>query len=412
MNQASVDARTDKGSLVWAGRWRRLRAAAETMRSARWVWAPAFLFIATRLGVALVAYLTAALLGDAAATPPYHLRGTENLLLDVFGSRWDTGFFVSIVEEGYVYEADPFPSVPFFPLLPLLMGIVLPLTGDAVVAGLLVSNVALLGAGVLFYRLVALEGDETVAERAVWYLFIFPTAFFGSAIYSESLFLLTAIGALYAARRDRWGVAGLCGMAAALSRLVGLIVLPMLVLEWWKQRETAGEKRPSWREFLATALVPLGTGGYILYLWRRFGDPLGFVTGSAAWERAPQAPWQTVADLLHAPEGGWGAALQAGALPLNDWFDLGMVLLFLALGFVLLYQHRWSEGIFVWSGVLIAFSSGLLMSQRRYVWVLFPAFILLARWGKRPWVDRLITAVSLPLLALFTAMFARGYWVG
>jgi hypothetical protein len=52
------------------------------------------------------------------------------------------------------------------------------------------------------------------------------------------------------------------------------------------------------------------------------------------------------------------------------------------------------------------------MSQRRYVWILFPAFILLARWGKHPWVDRLITALSLLLLGLFTAMFANWYWVG
>jgi hypothetical protein len=52
------------------------------------------------------------------------------------------------------------------------------------------------------------------------------------------------------------------------------------------------------------------------------------------------------------------------------------------------------------------------MSQRRYMWVLFPAFILLACWGKRPWLDRLITAASLLGLALFTALFDNGYWVG
>lgn len=89
-----------------------------------------------------------------------------------------------------------------------------------------------------------------------------------------------------------------------------------------------------------------------------------------------------------------------------------MVIFFLVMGFVLLYQHRWSEGIFVWSGVMLAFSSGLLMSQRRYVWVLFPVFILLARWGDRLWVDRLVTTLSLMGLALFTALFANGYWVG
>jgi len=68
--------------------------------------------------------------------------------------------------------------------------------------------------------------------------------------------------------------------------------------------------------------------------------------------------------------------------------------------------------VFVTLGTLIPFSSGLLMSQRRYVWVLFPAFILLARWGEHPWADRLITTLSLLGLGLFTALFANWYWVG
>ncbi|MCA9971433.1 MAG: hypothetical protein KC425_14505 [Anaerolineales bacterium] len=387
---------------------------------ARWLWLPVTLFVATRVGIALVAYLAVPLIAESASPPPYHLRGTDNVLLDVFGSRWDTGFYVSIVEEGYVYEADPFPSVPFFPLLPLLMRAALPLTGDAVVAGILVSNLALLLAAILFYHLVLAGWGTAVADRAVWYLLIFPSAFFGSAIYTESLFLLTAIGALYSARRGRWWLAGLFGMAAALTRLVGIIVLPMLLAEWLLQRGgrglgvgiPTGRERPSWRALPSLGLIPLGTLSYMAYLWQRFGDPLGFVTGSAAWERVPQSPLLTIGELLTPPAEGWWAALLAGRLNLNDWIDLLLVLGFLAAGFVLLYRHRWSEGIFVWLGVFIPFSSGLLMSQRRYMWVLFPVFILLAQWGRRPWVDRLVTAVSLSLLALFTALFANGYWVG
>jgi hypothetical protein len=62
-------------------------------------------------------------------------------------------------------------------------------------------------------------------------------------------------------------------------------------------------------------------------------------------------------------------------------------------------------------GALIPLSSGLLMSQVRYMWVLFPGFVLLARWGARPGVDRLITTVSLALLVILAALFANGYWV-
>ena len=124
------------------------------LHAARWLWLPVLVFTTTRLGIFLVAYLGAGLLADSPFVPPYHLRGTENVLLDVFGSRWDTGFYVSIAEEGYRYQGVPLPSVAFFPLYPLLMRALAAVVGDALVAGLIISNVALLLATMLLYRLV------------------------------------------------------------------------------------------------------------------------------------------------------------------------------------------------------------------------------------------------------------------
>jgi len=265
----------------------------------------------------------------------------------------------------------------------------------------------------LLYRLADQSWGQTVAERTIWYFLIFPAAFFGTAVYSESLFLLAAIGALYFARRGYWELAALLGIVASLTRFTGLIVAPMLLAEWWVQRQNrpAGT-RPSLLAPLAAAAVPLGTLAYAAYLNHAFGDPLAFVHGAAAWARQPQYPLVTIAALLQTPEGGWWTALLAGRVHPDNWLDLGFVLVFLILGLVLLFQRRWSEGLFVTLGTAVALSSGLLMSQRRYVWVLFPAFILLAQWGERPWVDRLVTALSLLFLGIFMALFAKGYWVG
>jgi len=38
-------------------------------------------------------------------------------------------------------------------------------------------------------------------------------------------------------------------------------------------------------------------------------------------------------------------------------------------------------------------------------------FAILARWGERPWANNVILAFSLPLLGLFTVLFADWYWV-
>ena len=119
-----------------------------------------------------------------------------------------------------------------------------------------------------------------------------------------------------------------------------------------------------------------------------------------------------MAEVARTPPGGWFSGLLAGTLHVDNWIDLSAVLVFLLLGCALLAIGRWGEGLFVVLGVSLSFGSGLLMSQRRYMWVLFPAFILLALWGERPWVDRAVTLLSGLGLALCTALCANGYWVG
>lgn len=381
-----------------------------SLAAARWFWLPLLIFTLTRVGIVFVAYLAMPLIPDASDTI-YHLRGQENFFIDGFGSRWDTGFYVSIAEEGYIAKGVRFPNVPFFPLLPLMMRVISPLVGDAVVAGLLISNLALLGASICFYGLVEKEWGEAVAGRALFYALIFPAAFFGTALYSESLFLFCALAALYLARRGYWESAALLGFAAALTRLMGVTVIILLLWEWWQQRRQTG--RANWLGFAAALSPLLGSASFLFYLYRAFGDPFIFAHASAeAWGRTPLSPLAVIQSLFTRPAQGWSAAFFAGQLPLNDWLDFGFVLLFLAFALILLYRRQWGEGAFVLVGVLIPFSSGLLMSQRRYMWVLFPAFILLARWGANPWIDRLITTLSLIGLTLFTALFVNGYWVG
>jgi len=391
-----------EGLIMWAERLKRYR----------WIWLPLAVFALTRLGILVVAYISTPILADS-SVPPYHIR-PDNILLDVLGSRWDTGFYLSIAEEGYRYQGERLPSVAFFPLMPMLIRAVMTLTGDAVWSGILVANLALAAAVVLLYRFVEYQWGEAAADRAVFYLLIFPASFFGSAIYSESIFLLLSVATFSLARQRHWWEAGLTGLLAAMTRFVGLILTPVLLVEWWVQHrvEHQPEQKLKWQGLAAAVLVPVGTLVYMLYLYLMAGDALAFLKASQAWARTPASPLAAVAGLLERPAQGWAAALGAGALPLDNWLDLSFVIFFLVLGVGLLLRKYWSEAVFVLLGVLIPASSGLLMSQRRYMWVLFPAFILLALWGENRWVDRVVTVVSLMGLALFTAMFANWYWVG
>ncbi len=371
--------------------------------------APVAAFAVSRLIVLLSGYLGSILFLDSSNPPPYHLRGTGNLLLDIFGSRWDTGFYVSIVEEGYKLHGVELPSAAFFPLLPMLMKALTWVGLDAVVAGVLISNLALLGAAVVFHRWMSRERPE-LADRALWYLLIFPASLFGSAIYTESLFLLLAVGALERARAGRWATAGALGVLSSLTRLHGLAVGLMLLLCWWEERRRDPASTPR-LGFLAGLLTPLGLGLFMTHLWFAFGDAFAFATAARSWGRAPRPPLETLKSAMPAV-GDWWGNLVGGRVHVDNAMDVLAVLAFLFVGASLLARRRWAEGGFVVACLTLSFSSGLLMSQRRYVWVLFPAFALLASWGERPWFDRMLTSISIALLALFSALFANGYWVG
>jgi len=384
--------------------------SSEPARLPTWIRTPLLCFFVTRLGIVLVAYLSGPLLPDGGAG--YHLR-PGNLLVDAFASRWDTGFFLDVARDGY-WDAGPgkrFPGFTVFPLLPLLIRALTPLAGDPLVAGLLVTNLSLFGASLLLHRLVADELGDAVAGRAVFYFLAFPTSFFGSAIYSESVLLVCATAATLLARRGRWAGAAAAGALASASRVTGVLVALLLADAWWRGRTPGDGGRRSPAGLLAIAATPAGLLAYMAYLGSRFGDPLAFLSSQRAWGRHGTSPLRPFLDLLHRPPDGWGHALLGGTLPVDAWVDGAFALLFLALGSWLLSERRWGEGAFVVAGALVNAFTGSLASERRYVWVLFPAFVLLARRGERPWVDRIVTTLSLLLLALFTVLFTNWYWV-
>ena len=106
-----------------------------------------------------------------------------------------------------------------------------------------ISLACCLGAFYLFYLLVEIDFGRDVARRSVFYLAIFPTAFFFQTIYSESLFLLLTIGCIYAARRNEYIIAGIAGALATLTRSPGLLLLVPLVI-MYMQGAVAG----NWRQ--------------------------------------------------------------------------------------------------------------------------------------------------------------------
>src|SRR5438046_6207676 len=93
-----------------------------------------------------------------------------------------------------------------------------------------VSGIAGISAAILLRRLVQIDHSSSVAMRSVWFFLIFPTAYFLHVGYGESLFLALALGCIFAARVERWWLAGLLGAFCWMTRAAGVVLFSIFVV--------------------------------------------------------------------------------------------------------------------------------------------------------------------------------------
>ncbi len=352
-------------------------------------------FLVTRFAIIVIAELAAVIIGQRAGT---HVQESRTLLLAVWG-RWDAVHYLDIATSGY-HGTD----MAFFPLLPLLIGILGRGIGNHLVAGLVISNVALFFALLFLYKLVEHEFDRAVARRAIFYISIFPTAVFFSAVYTESLFLMLTVASFYYMRERRWWLAGAIGLLASLTRVEGVLLAVPFAIEWWsayRENMVAGAKN-----LVPIVLIPLGLVLFMAYLWVLNGDPLYFSHVQSNWNRQLAAPWTSIANSFHKIATSVGPQTVAQQI-------LELVFTGLMIGVLIGGWRRLKPSYVAYMGlsILMPLCTSSLMSMPRFALVLFPMFAILALWGGRPRINNAIVALSLPLLGLFTVLFADWYWV-
>ncbi len=352
-------------------------------------------FAATRIAIIIIAELAAVIIGQRAGT---HVQESSHVLLAVWG-RWDAVHYLNIATQGYQGT-----DMAFFPLYPLLIRIVGTLAGNHLIAGLLISNASLFFGLLYLYKLLEREYDRAVARRAIFYVSIFPTAVYFTAVYTESLFFMLTVASFYYMRARLWWVAGLLGFCAALTRVEGVLLIVPFVIEWLAQERPLPARAAY--GLAAAALIPLGLATFMGYLWVLRADPLYFSHVQIHWNRHLAMPWVSIANAFEKLAHAAGAQLVA-----NQSLEIAFTLLMAGVLLGGWRRLRPSYIAYMALSILVPMSTSNLMSMPRFALVLFPMFAILARWGERPWINNVILAFSLPLLGLFTVLFADWYWV-
>jgi hypothetical protein len=330
-----------------------------------------------------------------------------------YSVRWDSGWYLSVVREGYSYTPDAQSNIAFFPMFPYLTRIVdQVMPGGDVLAGLIVVHLALFGAMLYIFQLVRIDYPDTTAWWTILLLLLFPAAFFFSAFYAESLLVFGMAATLYHARRGQWLMAGLFGTFTGLSKLIGVILVIPVGIELLRQRAL---NRYNLRAWVGGALTLVGGIAYLVFLHFRLGDFRIYFWNQEHWARESFHPEPFV------QLGQFLTGQQVGTLPypgelfeLHTYYflmDMGSLIIFLVAGVYLWLRVQPAYGALVLAGAMVPALSGTPLALARYMVILFPVFLLAATIRSEP-VRMAIAIASMFGLAVTTYLFVNGWWAG
>lgn len=358
-------------------------------------------------------------------TAPFSSVPLDKLLAPA--GRWDSVWYITIAQHGY-YSAQ---SSNFFPLYPLLIAVGDLLLNQPLLIAMVISLASMTVGLAILYRLALLDFDEPAAKLTVGLVSLYPMSFFLSAAYTESLFLMLSVAAFYAARRERWALAGLCGGLCAATRSDGVaLLLPLGLLYLYGPRGAAATASGAWwrprypvtRSAAWLVLVPAGLASYLTYLGITHGMPFApYHAARVNWGHSFGGPFVSVFKTIGALPGdihgllaGTGHSVGPGD-PLtwnaHDLIDLGFF--FAAGAAIALCWRRLPFPYLVYTVMLLAYASSFpaphspLEGLPRYLIPAFPLFMGVAsRLAGRRWLTRGVLGGSAALLIVFSGLWA------
>jgi hypothetical protein len=210
--------------------------------------------------------------------------------------RWDSDWYLAIVSKGYVSTLPPvaqngeLSNVAFFPGYPLFSRVLVKLTGcDPKIVMLLVSQFCCFLFWYFFLRIMnKFRFGQAYQIIAVLGVMLFPTSFYLTAAYAESMFIAALLAFLefgYSRiQKSSLILAGCAGAWMTATRIFGVPVAVVFILQKfitscfnWMRKLTAWKRPGRFRldikrnEVLLSGLALSGAGLFFLYCYYRWG---------------------------------------------------------------------------------------------------------------------------------------------
>ena len=201
----------------------------------------------------------------------YHLENNPLKYL----ANWDGADYISIANKGY---DDKFLT-GFFPLYPILIKLVHVIVKSYLISGLIITWLALWGA-IYFYVSIVKEyysrsntkiKDNLTLIKSALYFVLFPSGIYLLCVYTESLYALFALAAIYFAFKKKLILTALLTILATAAHITGFFLIPIVVLMLFE------EKVSKLKSLAVGAIGSIGVIAYSIYLWIKFNNPFEFV---------------------------------------------------------------------------------------------------------------------------------------
>jgi len=314
---------------------------------------------------------------------------TSVRILDMF-ERYDSGWYLSIIEDGYHLKGElgeVQSNINFLPLYPLLVKFLGSIIngGDIesmLFSGILLSNLFFLLSLIFIRKLIKTSGySQEVSTRVIWYLCFFPTSFYLSSFYTEALFLFLSIILFYFAVKGKWLFVGLVGFLISITRVTGILAA-LSTAVFYMEKINWDFRKIRWN-ILWLGLAPIGLLTFLFGILHITGELFAPFTSQSAWNHVLSFPWTSIFSDLN-------------FRPFITTIDQVLVISFIILSIISLIKlPSKAYGIYCLLSMSAFLFSGTILAASRYLLVLFPGIWLPGVWGKNRSVDRIIMAALL-----------------
>lgn len=309
--------------------------------------------------------------------------------------RWDSGWYLNIIKNGYQGIQELGDAHAFFPLFPSLVRTILnflPVSwrSDSVILllGLGVANLCFVGGMWLLARLInELYDSGKVANYTAMTLAFFPTSYIFSTFYPESLFLILSVATYYFIIKERWYLVIILSVLLTLTRPTGVLILVPLAIE------LITRSKYKW----GPAVAMLTTLVAFTYVGQ------SAIVAQQAWGKAITWPWETLLNPTH---------FIGYITSIDKWVSLVFITL------TIYSIKNTPRPSFTWYGIAMFVPflfTGTLQSATRYAMLSYPLIAqgsYLITKQKSVVIQNLIMNLLVILGVILFVAWVRFYWAG